>query len=315
MPKKRPARPRNITTVAQLAERQHGVVAVRQLYSLGLSDRQLRHRVAGGWLHRIHRGVYAVGHRDLIGEGWWMAAVLACGEGALLSHQAAAELWKLRQRRRSGPSQIDVTVPRVAGRRRRDGIVVHRVTGLRAEEATIHHRIPVTSPARTILDLSSAIPRRQLERAIDEAERLRHCTEGDLREIARKHRGRPGSRILAAVLTEHAIGSTATRNQFEEAFLTICRKYRLPRPQLNAPLLEYVVDFFWPDAGLVIELDGRATHGTRRAFQADRERDGRLTVAGYRVVRFTWWDIARRPAIVADRVRRLLQSRDALPVI
>jgi very-short-patch-repair endonuclease len=234
-----------------------------------------------------------------------MAAVLACGQGAVLSHLAAAELWKLRQRRRDAAS-IDTTVPSAGGRRQRRGLAVHRMTRLLPEEATVHYRIPVTTPARTILDLATVLTPRHLERAMDEAERLKLCTEDDLAEIARAHAGRAGTGILTRLLTEHAIGTTATRNDFEEAFLNLCRSRRLPQPEVNVPLLDYVVDFLWRRARLVAEADGRATHGTRRAFQEDRDRDGRLAVAGYRVVRFTWWDITRRPAVVADRVRRLL---------
>ncbi len=165
----------------------------------------------------------------------------------------------------------------------------------------------MTTPARTILDLATTLPRREFERAVDEAERLRLCTEDDLAEIARVHAGRAGAGLLARLLAEHAVGATATRNDFEERFLALCRRYRLPQPDVNVPLLDYVVDFLWREARLVVEVDGRATHGTRRAFQADRDRDGRLAVAGYRVLRFTWWDVTRRPAVVADRVRRMLR--------
>jgi very-short-patch-repair endonuclease len=308
MPKKRLARPRDSVAAANLAARQHGVIAVGQLYSLGLSDRQLRRRVASGWLHRIHRGVYAVGHRNLTREGWWMAAVLACGDGTVLSHQAAAELWKLRQRRGVRPSVVDVTVPSASGRRPRSGIVVHREKAPRPRERFVHCRIPVTSPARTILDLASRLPRRQLERAMDEAERLNLCTEDNLDEIVRAHFGRAGAGTLGDLIREHQAGATATRNDFEELFLALCRRRQLPQPEVNVPLLDYVVDFIWLEARLVVEVDGRATHGTRRAFQDDRERDGRLAVAGYRVLRFTWWDVTRRPAVVADRVRRLLAA-------
>jgi very-short-patch-repair endonuclease len=204
---------------------------------------------------------------------------------------------------------IDVTIPRASGRRRRTGIAIHRALALRSEECTLHCRIPVTSPARTLLDLAIKLPRRQLERAMDEAERLNICTEGDLDEIVGAHSGRAGAGALRALLNEHRAGSTATRNDFEERFLSICRRYRLPQPDVNVPLLDYVVDFFWPEARLVVEADGRTTHGTRRAFQADRDRDGRLAVAGYHVLRFTWWDVTRRPAVVADRVRRMLAVR------
>jgi very-short-patch-repair endonuclease len=263
-------------------------------------------RASAGWLHRLHRGVYAVGHRRVTREGRWLAAVLACGDGAVLSHQAAGELWGLRRRRKE--RSIDVTIPQASGRGRRSGIAIHRALSLRPEEHTLHCRIPVTSAARTLLDLATFLPRRQLERATDEAERLRLCTEGDLEELVHLHFGRPGAGALRTLLEEHRAGSTATRNDFEERFLALCCNRHLPQPEVNVPLLDYVVDFLWPQTRLVVEVDGRETHGTRRAFQADRDRDGRLAVAGYRVLRFTWWDVTRRPAVVADRVRRMLSS-------
>jgi very-short-patch-repair endonuclease len=291
--------------LARLAAQQHGVVTLRQLYSLGYSDGQVRTRAGAGWLHSIHRGVYVVGRRAVSAEGRWMAAVLACGEGAVLSHRSAGELWGLRRRRASN-APVDVAIPRRRGCRPRRGLLLHRLPTLATAEITTRMRIPVTSPARTILDLASCLPRRQLERAMDEAERLNFCNEEDLVRIVAAHRGRAGAGALASVIREHRAGSTATRSELEERFLALCRMHRLPQPGVNVPLLDYVVDFFWAPAQLVVEVDGRQSHGTRRAFQGDRDRDGRLAVAGYRVVRFTWWDVMRRPSVVADRVRRLL---------
>jgi very-short-patch-repair endonuclease len=292
--------------LARLAAQQHGVVELRQLYSLGFSDTQVRKRVEARWLHPLHRGVFAVGRPTLSREGRWMAAVLAGGEGAVLSHQAAGELWALRRER--GDSAVDVAIPRRRGSRRRHGLRVHRLPTLLTHECTVHRRIPVTTPARTLLDLATQLPRRELERVVDEAERLSLCTEKALAEIVETHAGRPGAGQLRSLLIEHIAGSTATRNKFEELFLALCRRHHLPQPAVNVPLLDFVVDFLWAEQNLVVEVDGRATHGTRRAFQSDRDRDGRLAVAGYRVLRFTWWDVTRRPAVVADRVRRLLEA-------
>ena len=293
--------------ITELAQLQHGVIAARQLYSLGLSETQVRKRAMKGWLHRVHRGVYTIGGARLTDEGRWLAAVLACGNGSTLSHQSAGELWGLRRRKKGHP--VDVTIPHAAGRRPRAGLAIHRASTLHLGERTLHCRIPVTTPARTILDLAAFLPRRQLERAIDEAERLNTCNEDDLDEIVSAHFGRAGVGALRAVLDDHRAGSTASRNEFEERFLALSRNHRLPQPVVNVPLLDYVVDFLWPQARLVVELDGRATHGTHRAFQADRDRDGRLSVAGYRVLRFTWFDVTRRPAVVADRIRRMLATR------
>lgn len=292
--------------IAELAERQHGVLSTAQLYALGFSKDWVMGRVATGWLHRMHHGVYAVGHRSLSMRGHWMAAVLACSEGAVLSHADAAALWTIRPK--MGTAPIDVTLRTRAGRRRRTGIRVHRPRRLPEDELSTHHGIPCTAPARTILDLASVVGSRPLERAIDEGDRLALVLADDLIKLLRRHRGHPGARALRGVLARHQVGTTATRSELEERFLALCRKQRLPQPEVNVPLLDYVVDFLWRDAKLVVEVDGRATHGTREAFQADRDRDGRLAVAGYRVLRFTWWDVTRRPAVVADRVRRMLAA-------
>jgi predicted transcriptional regulator of viral defense system len=221
-----------IGVITALAERQHGVIAAPQLYSLGLSETQVRTRAGNGLLHRVHRGVYAMGHARLTSEGRWMAAVLACGEGAVLSHQSAGELWKIRQSRgqASEAVSIEVAIPRARGARSRTGLMVHRVPTLRAGETTARDGIPVTSPARTILDLARRLPLRQLERAVDEAERLRLCTQGDLEEIVRAHLGRAGAGALAALLREHRAGSTATRNSFEERFFARAGAATFPSP-------------------------------------------------------------------------------------
>ena len=298
--------PHTSTVIATLAERQYGVLSAAQLYGLGFSKDWVAGRAAAGWLLRVHRGVYAVGHRRMGTKTRWMAAVLACGEGAVLSHGSAAALWSIRSEGATGP--IDVTLRTRAGRRRRRGIRIHRPRRLPDDELSDHWRIPSTGPARTILDLASVIRTRPLERATDEADRLRLLTADDLVELVRRHPGHPGARRLRGVLARHQIGSTVTRSELEERFLIVCRKHHLPQPELNVSLLDYIVDFLWSAAKLVVEVDGRATHDTRRAFQADRDRDGRLAVAGYRVLRFTWWDVTRRPGVVVDRIRRLLKA-------
>jgi very-short-patch-repair endonuclease len=307
MPKRRPRlRPQPPAAVASLAARQHGVVSVRQLYSLGLSDRQLRRRVAAGQLLQVHRGVFAVGYRPLTRRGEWIAALLAMGDGAALSHRSAAALWGIWGE--GDRKLVEVILPRRHGRKRRPGIRVHRPEVLPPEELTEHEGLGVTSAARTVLDLATELQGRQLERAADEAVRLEHCLVEELVAVACLTR-RPGSRQLRALLARHRVGSTATRNDFEERFLALCRKHELPQPEVNVPLLDYTVDFLWQEARLVVEVDGRATHDTDRTFQDDRDRDGRLAVAGYLVARFTWWDVTRRQAVVADRVRRLLRQR------
>ena len=290
--------------IAELAARQHGVVAASQLHAIELSDDQIALRAKEGWLHHVHRGVYTVGHLRLTEHGRWCAAVLACGHGAVLSHHSAAALWGLRPNKDG--AVVDVTIPTRAGRRRRGGIAVHRPRSFVAEETTIHEDVPVTGPARTLLDLAAVLPRRPLERAIDEAARLRLCGHDELVRIVFEGPARAGRRRLRAVLGSHSIGSTLTRSELEERFLALCRRRALPSPAVNVPLLDYTVDFHWPDAGLVVEVDGQASHGTRAAFQRDRDRDSHLAAHGFRTLRFTWWDVVARPAVVAHRVLRVL---------
>jgi very-short-patch-repair endonuclease len=255
----------------------------------------------------MHHGVYAVGHSALNREGRWMAAVLACGSGAVLSHRHAAALWKIRPGGHRGP--IDVTLRTRAGRRRRRGIRVHRPRVVRVEELTTCREIPCTTPDRTILDLAGILSTRHLERAIDEGDRLRLFDVDDLIEILRHHRGHPGARHLRGVLARHQVGSTVTRSELEERFLRLCRGADFPELLVNAPLLDYVVDFLWPTERVVVEVDGHESHGTRAAFERDRDRDTRLAVEGYVVLRFTWRDLSVRPSVVRDRVRHVLDSR------
>jgi very-short-patch-repair endonuclease len=306
----RKAAPHRPSSVAELAERQHGVVAAHQLYSLGFSECQVRSRVDAGWLHSVHRSVYAVGHLRITRKGQWMAAVLACGTGAVLSHGDAATLWSIRP---DQPGPIDVTLRTRAGRKRRAGIRVHRPRRIPDDELSVHSQIPCTTPARTILDLAMVLDTRPLERAIDEGDRLRLVAVDDLIELLRRHPGQPGGRRLRGILARHRVGTTVTRSELEERFLALCRKHRLPQPEVNVPLLDYVIDFLWRENRLAVEVDGHASHGTKRAFQADRDRDGQLTVAGYRVLRFTWLDVMHRAIVVADRVRRVLSTPEPQP--
>lgn len=288
--------------IVELAARQHGVVALRQLEEIGVSRARLRTQLGRGWLRRVHVGVYAVAGRPLSHRGRWLAAVLAGGPAAVLSHGDAAALWRIAD---PSPPPAHVTVRGPGGRGRRAGLRIHRRAGLPADETTVRDGIAVTTPARTILDLASLLPRRRLERAIDEAEYRRVCTAADLEAIIARHRGRAGAAVLAGVLRRHAVGTTRTRTELEEMFLALCRRRGLPQPLVNAPLLGLTVDFLWPPA-VVVEVDGGQGHLTRRAFQGDRDRDSLLAAHGYRVIRFTWWDVERRAGVVADRVRRVL---------
>jgi hypothetical protein len=279
--------------ISELAERQHGVVARAQLRALGLGDDAVDWQVRKRRLHRVHRGVYAVGHLNMTRNGHFMAAVLACGDKAALSHFSAAVLWGML----SGDGKIHVTAP---GHRVRTGLVVHR-SQLPAEEITTRAGIPVTSPARTLIDLADVAPRRTLERALDEAEFLRLDYTG----LAPRH-GRRGSGVLSSVLAVHTPGSTRTRSHLEEMFLALCDAHDLPRPEVNVHIEGYECDFVWREQRLIVETDGAAAHGTTRAAMRDLERDLELTAAGWRVIRVSYERLSNDPASVAKEVLEAL---------
>ena len=285
--------------VAALADRQYGVVTRTQLTELGLGRGAIDARVRAGHLHRVHRGVYAVGRRALTTKGRFLAAVFACGNQAVLSHQSAAVLWELRPER---GRRIDVTVPTTGGRTRRGAMIVHR-SPLPDREVTVRDRVPVTTVARTIVDLADVLPRRALERAIDEAAYLRH----DIDSLEAK-RGRRGYGLLSKVLADHDTGSTWTRSELEEQMLALCRRFGLPAPEVNAMIGGHEVDFVWRDARVIVETDGWAAHGTRRAFERDRIRDAELMAAGWRVIRVTMRRLEREPEAVAKQLARLLAA-------
>ena len=289
--------------VSELAAAQHGVVSAAQQYAIGLTRGQVQFRLATGRLHVVERGVYAVGHRLLTREGRWMAAVLSCGEGAVLSHRAAAAHWGILP---PASGAIDVTVPRRGGRRPRERVAVHRVRSLSADERIVHDRIPVTIVARTLLDLASGSRRRTIERAVEESERRRLFDLAAIETVLERHPRRPGAPLLRAVIAGYRDRHVLTREELERRFMALCEEHGLPRPEVNALLGPYEVDVFWEVARLIVECDGWETHGTRAAFERDRERDAWLTASGYRVVRFTWRRIVSEPDEVAGLLRGLL---------
>ena len=229
-----------------------------------------------------------------------MAAVLAMGRHAVLSHRPAGAHWAIA--RWSGG--CEVTTPRV-GVRSRPGIHVH-CARLPADEITIHAGIPVTTVPRTLFDLAAVLPERQLERALNEAEVLRRWDELSLDRLRHRYPRHSGSKAIRAVLHRRRAGATVTRSELEERFLTLIDRGGLPRPEINALIEGFEVDAVWRDARVVVELDGRATHGTAEAFERDRDRDRTLQVAGWRPIRVTARQMATaRQALVAD-VRQLL---------
>lgn len=286
--------------VARIAARQHGVVSIAQLEEVGLSRRAAAKRAARGQLHRVHQGVYAVGTLPVNFHGWWMAAVLACGEGAVLSHGSAAALWGL-LRPMSGP--IDVSVPSQSGRRKRRGVRIHRCSSLALDEeahlsphrtqkrlaslVTVRHRIPVTSVQRTIDDLRGAVAPWLVRRARRQA------------EIA-------GWRLVGAE-------GRKTRSDLEKDFLELLRRYSLPLPETNAKVGKWEVDFLWREERVVVETDSFAYHRGSVAFEDDHARDLDLRDAAFTVLRFTERQLEEEPErVVADVARVLALGREGV---
>lgn len=289
--------------IAAIAERQGGVVARVQLLALGLGAAAIDRRVLGGRLYPMHRGAYLVGHRvvGVVGRHW--AAVLACGDGAVLSHASAADAWEIRT---SAAGTIHVTVG-PGGRRKRSGIRVHRNGPLPADEVTERVGLPITTPARTLLDLAAgSIRGRPLANATDRAERLRLLDFADVHRLLARYPRRPGTPSLKAVLARYS--AVDTRSELEELVLELCDAHGLPRPQVNCVIEGKVRDFYWPRTGLVVEADSYSWHRSPSSLNDDRERDVELTLAGYRTLRFTWEQVTRRRSYVVRAIRRALAT-------
>jgi len=290
--------------IAALAARQHGVVSRGQLRDLGLADSAIGYRVSSGRLHRVHRGVFAVGHRRLPSLGAWSAAVLACGPGAVLSHAAAAALWDMR---RSAASSVDVTIRRT-GRLTRPGIRIHRPRTMPENETSAREGIPVTTPARTILDMAALLSPSRLEHLLDQAE-IRELTDYPaLDAIATAHPGHHGAARLQRAIETHCAGTNLTRSDLEILMKELCRTHGLPKPSINEQVAGKHVDFLFPAQRLIVETDSWRYHKTRQAFENDRARDVLTSRAGYRTLRFTDRQLERRPHEVVASIAVLLAA-------
>jgi len=267
--------------IRALAEKQHGVVAWRQLAALGIDEGLVKHRVRSGHLLTVHRGVFAVGHRRLGRHGEWLAAVLACGPNAVLSFGTAAQLWGIRGSRGS----IEVT--RRSGHRRPHGVRLHQTRRLPSEHVTTEAGIPVTTPERTLLDLALRLDRKQMERALVAADRADRISWPELREVVREGVGRRGRRMLWRLCEVVDPEAVETRSNPEIDFIAMCREAGLPAPRNNVTIEGRLVDFIWPATGLVVEIDSYRYHGDRPAFERDHSSTLALTAAGYRVLRVT----------------------------
>ena len=288
-------------SIARLAGRQHGVVARTQLGVLGLDRSAIRRRVRAGTLHPVHDGrVYAIGCDPLSVSGRYLAAVMACGTGAVLSHRSAADLWGLR------PNSwwLDVTATR--GKNRIQGIEVHSTRMLAPQDFTVHEAIPVTTVARTLLDLSAVVRPQELAKAIDRAERLRLFDLKAVTEVLDRANGRRGAGALRRAIAVYE--PSTQKSELERRFKRLLQTTTgIPTPLFNAAVegeqSTHEVDAFWPASRLAVQLDGFEFHRTRRDRERDADSDADLELGGLRVMRLTWDDVTVHGERTLRRVR------------
>lgn len=282
-----------------LVKQQHGVIAYRQLRELGLGRSSIRWRVSSGRLHPIRRGVYAVGRPEVSPYGRWMAALLACGPGSVLSHGSAAALWGF-----GGEPHdlIEVSLPQ-GMRCRQPGIRAHRRAALRPTEVTEYERVPVTAPIRTLIDQATRLPPARLERAVNEADKLERVRADVLYAALDHHRGEPGVGRLRELLDP--VHFRLSDSELERAMRPVAKRAGLPIPETKAWVNEYEVDFFWPNLGIVVEADGLRYHCTASQQRRGLERDQAHIAAGLWPLRFSHWQIAREPAYVRKVLRKV----------
>jgi very-short-patch-repair endonuclease len=290
--------------VAWVADRQLGLITAPQLHAAGARRGSIEWRLATGTLHRHHRGIYLVGHPIPLPGAFELAAVLACGDCAFVSHRSAAALWRLAK----APSDaVELTV---VGRncRSHDGMRIHRVITLAPADQRHWNGIPVTAPARTLIDFTSVANREEAERAIAEAFALKLLTESDLLAALERAPHRAGVAQVRAILGQPG-GPRRTRSDGERALLRLIRAARLPVPATDVPLLGFTADFLWPEQRLIVELDSYPAHGHRAAFERDHRRDVVHRDAGYEVLRFTGRQLEHEPFYVLAVIARALDRR------
>lgn len=297
---------RVVERIAAIAGVQRGLVARDQLIAAAISRSAIGRLIASGHLHRVHRNAYAVGHLAPAPLAAETAALLAFGEVAVLSHLSAALLWEVV---RVGDDRIHLTTTK-QHRLGIDGVVVHRTSTLTPGDIRIHKNLPITSPARTLLDLADLLEGRDLERALDEALVKRLTSRAVVGRTVREMNGRRGAGRLQRALTRHALPQV-TRSELEKRMHQLIRAASLAEPEVNARICGYEVDFLWRRQRLVVEVDGYQFHSSRPAFERDRAKANRLVAAGFAVMRVTWWQMAEEPYAVVARIAEALARADA----
>jgi very-short-patch-repair endonuclease len=295
-------------TVGEIADGQHGVVSRAQLLDAGIGDDSIDRSVSADRLRVVFRGVYAVGHSALTREAWWKAALLACGKPAVLSHHSAAQLWRMQ---RGDPFPISVIVRTRSGRRH--GRINSRRMRLQPGEWMRFDGLRVTTPARTIIDLAGELGPRQLRRLVEQAQDLRRFDAAEIRQVLTLHPRRPGGRALLDLIRLMEPDADGARSHLERLFVPLARRAGLQKPEVNVEIEGRRRDFVWRDSRLVVEVDGYAYHSSRRAMRRDRERDRRLTIAGWRPARFTFEEVALEPTATAQELSSLATAPTRRP--
>lgn len=296
--------------VGRIAVAQNGVVTLEQLEDIGLSRSAILQREETGRLHRLHQRVYSLTPRVMTERGKFMAAVLACGPGAVLSHRSAAYLWGVVD---TWEEPIDVTAPNRRGRSP-EGVAAHRDGSLQPIDKTTLHGVPCTSVARTLLDFAAVAPEWEVRKAVAQAEILRILDKARLRALLKRSRRRRGVARLRLILDTIHPQTKRARSELERLFLEMCAKRAIPEPEVNVWMdapdgKRYQADFLWRDAGRIVEADSRRFHATDSAFVSDRKRQQQLELAGWRVSRCTWEEVEHEPRRLALTIQGLLAQR------
>jgi very-short-patch-repair endonuclease len=296
-------------TIARLAAGQHGIVTLAQLQDCGLTRSAVYKRTRRGRLHLVHPAVFAVGHPELSRDGRRLAAVLSCGNGAVLSHGSAADAWGLLN---GGPARWQVLVHHDSGGLKGPDAVRRRHTRrLPPEDRTALRGIPITTVARTLLDVAGEQRGRFVQRAVHEAEVQRLLDVEAVLATIDRNPGRRGTRLLRQALGVSAADPTNSR--FTAAFRRLCARHGLPAPRTNVQLdigeRLAECDAVFDDARVIVELDGERVHNTRQKFHTDRRRDTALAARGWIVIRLTWHRVTREAPTVAAELREILTLR------
>lgn len=276
---------------------------------MGVPEGTIDEWVRAGRLHPVHPGVYAVGHPVLAPGAARLAAVMACGPRAVLSHRSAAELWELVEPRRGRAMQVTVPGHGIQGP---SGVYVHRTALLRPDERTFRDGTPVTSAARTVFDFASQASRGEVAAAYERGLIDNRFDRDDMIKMAMRHKGRRGITRIRALIDRDAPPSVTAR-EAHRMLLELIRSSSLPHPKTEAPIGRYRADILWPEAKLVVEMDSSRWHTTPGRIEHDKRRDADLAALGYLTVRVTWNDLTKAPIATMSRIAQIYATRIPLP--